>query len=1243
MFKRIKRTSLVLGIALTVILGMSYGTFIFTTNSYRSTEMLVGNLTYGIEITSTGGSETINGTSVSLTSGKTSTVLLKITSLNKIISKYGIDYKMSSGTGSVKYASNTGWLPTGKINENNVGTYEKVIKVVISATTDVTVDFTVTGGFPNNELTEVASGYTRITEKADNVISYNDTLVNVVKKETTNNIYGGESINNYAQYPINEDNTKNIWRILGTYNGIGTKIVSNQVSTTTKSTLSTDLTSFYNTLEKPDNYILATDKFACTNTSCASSSYSKVGLISTSEYEMLGGINSYLASSESYFALDNGTIKNITSSGIEETSTTSGLRPAVYLQDYVTVTGSGTVSDPFKLKMPEYAVVLNVVNGSATLPSKMITREENATYEITPNTGYKLVLSSNTCSNGTLSGNTFTISNVTSAQSCTITLTPESYTLTLDPNGGSVSTTSKTVTYDSTYGELPTPTRTGYTFNGWYGPNIMPYGDFSNTNTNIWKPNQNVTVSQGNGYYQVIYNQTDSTPGLIWESTESLNLLELNKTYTLSMKVKGINTSKIEISIYDSLNKSYEISQSEFTVVQTTFSLTSKEKIYILLFEYLPTLNSGFQIEWLKIEEGNVATPFKATSSTKVTTPSDHKLVANWTANTYSVTFNSNGGSVSTTTKNVTYGSTYGDLPTPTRTGYTFNGWYGPNIMPYGNFSNTNTNIWKPNQNVKVSQGNGYYQVIYNQTNSTPGLIWESTESLNLLELNKTYTLTMKVKGINTSKIEISIYNSLNKSYEISQSEFTVVQTTFSLTSKEKIYILLFEYLPTLNSGFQIEWLKIEEGNVATPFKATSSTKVTTPSDHKLVANWTANTYSVTLNVTNGTGSSTKTVAYGNSATFAVSPNSGYTTTLTTNSCGGTLRGNTYTISNITSGKTCSITFKENNPFTSGTLTYQLYKDKATRLTNARGTGYNTVYTSDNTKTLYTSTENGTTVYYFAGNATDNWVKFGKNASNQDLYWRIIRTNSDGGVRLLYHGTSTTATDAYIGRSAFNETSNDPMYAGYMYGTSGSQANNRTNQTNSSTIKGVIDTWYQNNLNTNYGKYISTTAIYCNDRSVTDGTYSVSSSFKYAAYTRLYTNKTPTYDCAATEDKFTVDTSTGNGKLTYPIALMTADEVSFAGGLYGMNTPTWYYKNSANGSSTGSEWWWLLSPNRWNGSNARVFGVNGSYVPGNLSDYNVNNWGGVRPSVSLKSCVKTSGGDGSASAPYTIKETSSGC
>ena len=321
------------------------------------------------------------------------------------------------------------------------------------------------------------------------------------------------------------------------------------------------------------------------------------------------------------------------------------------------------------------------------------------------------------------------------------------------------------------------------------------------------------------------------------------------------------------------------------------------------------------------------------------------------------------------------------------------------------------------------------------------------------------------------------------------------------------------------------------------------------------------------------------------------------------------------------------------------TLYNQLLVDKSTKLTR---TDFSKVLTNDNTNTLYTSTEDSKTVYYFAGNATDNWVKFGKNASNQDLYWRIIRTNSEGSIRLLYHGTSTTATDAYIGKSAFNETYDDPMYVGYMYGTSGSLVNNRTNTTNS-TIKGVIDTWYKNNLNTNYGKYISTTAVYCNDRSVTNGTYSTSSSFDYAAYTRLGSNKTPSYDCSVTEDKFTVDTSTGNGKLTYPIALMTADEVSFAGGLWGTNAQTWYYYNSAKGSSTGEQLWWLLSPASGNGSYAYVFFVVGSSNPGFLSSTYVSHTYGVRPAVSLKSCVKTSGGDGSAGTPYTIEESTSGC
>ena len=326
-------------------------------------------------------------------------------------------------------------------------------------------------------------------------------------------------------------------------------------------------------------------------------------------------------------------------------------------------------------------------------------------------------------------------------------------------------------------------------------------------------------------------------------------------------------------------------------------------------------------------------------------------------------------------------------------------------------------------------------------------------------------------------------------------------------------------------------------------------------------------------------------------------------------------------VKNVTSNTTCNINVSYMK------LYDKLLADKSTRLTR---TDFSTVLTTDNTNTLYTSTEDSKTVYYFAGNATDNWVQFG------GYYWRIIRTNSDGGVRLLYHGTSTTAENAYIGESAFNNSYNNIAYVSYMYGSTGSIANARTNQTNSSTIKTAIDNWYKGNLNTNYGKYLSTTAVYCNDRSTSDNTY-------FGAYTRLKTNKTPSYDCAATEDKFTADTSTGNGKLTYPIALMTSDEVSFAGGLWGTNAQTWYYYNSAKGSSTGSTLWWLLSPASGNVSYAYVFFVVGSSNPGFLSSTYVSHTYGVRPALSLKSCVKYESGNGSASDPYTIKETSSGC
>ena len=364
-----------------------------------------------------------------------------------------------------------------------------------------------------------------------------------------------------------------------------------------------------------------------------------------------------------------------------------------------------------------------------------------------------------------------------------------------------------------------------------------------------------------------------------------------------------------------------------------------------------------------------------------------------------------------------------------------------------------------------------------------------------------------------------------------------------------------------------------------------------------------------------------------------------------------TVSGNTLTISNVQKNEFCQV-YKKEEP----TLLSQILKDNPTRSTrsnNNNGTNdFATPLTTTTTGTLFTSTESITgitdspkEVYYFAGNTTKNWVKFA------NLYWRIIRTNHDGSIRLLYVGTSHDTTGGNIGTSTFNTNSNSTKYVGYKYGEDTSLDTIRNNTTDS-TIKTYIDTWYQNNL-TNYTKYLSTSAVYCNDRSEGTGqtynyTSSPSSKFNFAPYYRMDYDTdgaaaNPSYNCSDIRDAFSVDNT--SAKLDYPVSLMTADEIAFAGGVayQTMSTPyAWFISNSAGTKVSTS--WWSLSPVRWYGSSARVWSwasddacLDNGYVSG------VNPARGVRPALSLKSCIKYSTGNGTYNEPYEIKETTSGC
>ena len=329
-------------------------------------------------------------------------------------------------------------------------------------------------------------------------------------------------------------------------------------------------------------------------------------------------------------------------------------------------------------------------------------------------------------------------------------------------------------------------------------------------------------------------------------------------------------------------------------------------------------------------------------------------------------------------------------------------------------------------------------------------------------------------------------------------------------------------------------------------------------------------------------------------------------------------------LSNVTTITNCTINFVKYHPY----LYEKILEDNPNVSTRS---DFSTAFTtSNNGNTIYkASGQDAKDTYYFAGQVTNNYVYFA------GYYWRIVRINEDNSVRLIYAGTSASDTAAFINTSqVYNSSYNNSAYVGYMY-TASQQYGTGTN----SSIKTTIDNWYSSNLNS-YSGYISKTAIYCNDRTVGSGTWSATGdTFYYAAYTRLYTNKTPTFTCSNANDRFTASTTTGNGKLTYPIGLITADEISYAGGLYGTNNTSYYIVQNV---SSGASHWWTMSPHNWIGSYAYMFYVGGSSSTGRLNNNYVIGTRGVRPVISLKSCVLASGGDGTASDPYTV-ELAEGC
>lgn len=276
---------------------------------------------------------------------------------------------------------------------------------------------------------------------------------------------------------------------------------------------------------------------------------------------------------------------------------------------------------------------------------------------------------------------------------------------------------------------------------------------------------------------------------------------------------------------------------------------------------------------------------------------------------------------------------------------------------------------------------------------------------------------------------------------------------------------------------------------------------------------------------------------------------------------------------------------------------------------------------------LCSAPDNYGTSYYYRGNVQNNYVKFA------NFYWRIVRINGDGSIRMIYDGTSAHANgevsgDRIIGTSAYNEKNDDNAYVGYMYGTPGSSTYAETHANiNDSTIKKYVDNWYEKNIkNTINEKYINDSLFY-NDRnfaSTNTGTGAGNSMTYYTWDDSDFLNKSRRVSLNFTNNNDIFFKA--NGNLKYSIALIEENEALLAGGYSNENNKYYLY----SGIRT-----WTMSPGYFGGKGSsaslKIISDSGSASSGNHTFYQ----NGVNPVINLKPNSLKSG-DGTISNAYRV-------
>ena len=592
-----------------------------------------------------------------------------------------------------------------------------------------------------------------------------------------------------------------------------------------------------------------------------------------------------------------------------------------------TVTGNVTYYAHWTATKRSYTVTFNG-NGGGTPSPSTITKEYNVALGTLPTctrTGYTFLGWYTASSGGTkISTTTVVTKDITYYAQWSI----NSYTLTFNPNGGTVTPTSKDLEYNSAYGTLPTPTRASdaqytYTFAGWYtaatgGTQVTAATKMAAKDTTVyahWTSNtRSYTVS-----YQTTYGTLNRTSqSIAYNSKGSCTLTMPNNTAEFTYTFVGWYTvangggtkvgSELTLetpAITGTVTYYAYVTRSTKSYTHTfnangggTVSPATITKAYNTALGTLPTVSrTGYTfVGWFDTSAASGGT--QATTTTKVT--GTKTWYARWSINSYTFTFDKNGGNTpSSTTITKEYNTAVGTLPTCTRSAdntytYAFAGWFDTSASSGGTQLTTTTKVtsnktwyarWTPTYK--------NYTVTWDGNGGTPSKSSSSFHYNDALGTLPTATRTgYKFKGWSTSKTgTVNVSTTTKVTANVTYyAVWTINSYTWTFdanggtgdTTKTLNYNATLSTLPTAsrastaaNNYTFVGWFDTDTSTGGT--QLTTSTKCT--GNKTWYARWTASTRQYKLTVTAGTGGTVSgggTYNYNASATLKATANSGY-------------------------------------------------------------------------------------------------------------------------------------------------------------------------------------------------------------------------------------------------------------------------------------------------------------------------------------------------------------------------------